>query len=149
MIWPYQPPSQPAPGTPAGESAIAVTTKWYWETPYHRLLTPRVRVSGREYRSPWGRRTVIPVPPGLRHVEVELPNLFWRFATAYRAVAVSPGQVVELEYRTPVFWAADGALGPPPQRHPGLRLYTVLKIGFLAALLVIVLVATVISKVSG
>jgi hypothetical protein len=31
-----------------------------------------------------------------------------------------PGQFVELEYRAPLFSFSRGALGPPPQRYPGV-----------------------------
>jgi hypothetical protein len=69
----------------------------------------------------WGR-AVYPAPPGQYHLHVYLP--YWlpsRAGPADYTVAVAPGQLVELEYKAPLFTFSRGSLGPPPQRYTGLR----------------------------
>jgi hypothetical protein len=68
----------------------------------------------------WGR-AVHPAPPGQYHVHVYLPySLSSRAGPADHTVAVAPGQLVELEYKAPLFTFSRGSLGPPPQHYTGV-----------------------------
>ncbi|MDT5230554.1 MAG: hypothetical protein QOI39_1054 [Mycobacterium sp.] len=65
----------------------------------------------------WGR-AALPLAPGQHQVHVHTPYFFPRRADY--PVDVPPGQFVELEYRAPLFSFSRVALGPPPQRYPGV-----------------------------
>jgi hypothetical protein len=55
------------------------------------------------------------------HLHAYLP--YWlpsRAGPADNTVAVVPGQLVELEYKAPLFTFSRGSLGPPPQRYTGV-----------------------------
>lgn len=84
-----------------------------------RNVQPTLLLDGAQTDVRWGR-TVVPVPPGRHHLRmhVRYPTMR-RFGPASLVVTVPPGQVVELEYRTPMFTFSRGALGPPPQRARG------------------------------
>jgi hypothetical protein len=59
------------------------------------------------------------------HVPYLLPS---RLGTAETTVVALPGRTAELEYRAPLLSFLHGALGPPPQKYPGLALTVVLLI---------------------
>jgi len=50
--------------------------------------------------------------------------------------SVAPGQLVELEYKAPLFTFSRGSLGPPPQRYTGVAA----TIAVLVALLIFLVV---------
>jgi hypothetical protein len=103
------------------------------------MVTPTVTVDG--YRVPvrYGEN-VIPVVPGPHLVE-GFGQWLWRYGQAEQQVTVFQGQVVELWYAAPALTFLKGALGPRPQRIPGL---VGLVVGLSAlALLVVALVVGV------
>jgi hypothetical protein len=72
---------------------------------------------------------------------VHTPYVFPRRAgRADYTVDVAPGQFVELEYRAPMFSFSRGALGPPPQRYPGVGAVIAL-ISICVLIIVIMLIA--------
>jgi len=103
------------------QQGIAVTTQYSFLTWLYAVLKPKIFLNGYEMPA-WGwGRAVYPTHPGQYHVHVYLP--YWlpsRVGPADFAVAVVPGQFVELEYKAPLFTFSRGALGPPPQRYPGV-----------------------------
>lgn len=123
----------------AAPEGIAITTKYsgLW-TPMYGATRPKVFVDGHErVVGGWGR-AVLPVASGQHHVQVYTSYFFPRRAgrADYTAV-VGPGQVVELEYKAPLFTFSRGSLGPPPQRYNavGLITFLVIMVVLMAAML--------------
>jgi hypothetical protein len=110
---------QPYPGPSEG---IAITARYsaVWTT---LLATTKPKISFNGYETPgsdWGR-TVFPLAPGQYHVHAYTPYFFpRRCGPADYTAVVNPGQIVELEYKAPVFTFFRGSLGPPPQRYKGV-----------------------------
>jgi len=68
----------------------------------------------------WGR-TVLPLTAGQYLVHAFVPYFFpRRVGLADYTVAVNPGQIVDLEYRVPLWTFSRRSLGPPPQRYNGV-----------------------------
>lgn len=68
----------------------------------------------------WGR-VIYPTWPGQYHVQVFVPYAIpRRVGPAEFTVFVHPGQLVELEYKVPLWTFSRGSLGPPPQRYNGV-----------------------------
>jgi hypothetical protein len=66
---------------------------------------------------------VLPLTAAQYLVHVYVPYFFpRRVGPADYTVAVNPGQIVELEYRVPLWTFSLGSLGPPPQRYNGVGL---------------------------
>ena len=111
---------------PAQRAGIAITTQYsvIFST-WFATVKPKIVVDGVEMPvKGWGR-TALPVTPGQHQVHVHTPYFFPRRAgRADYTVDVPPGQFVELEYRAPLFSFSRGALGPPPQRYPGVVVVT-------------------------
>ena len=100
---------------------IAITTQYSPLALVYAFIKPKIYLNG--YAVPswgWGR-SVLPAAPGQYHVHVHAPYLIpSRLGPADYIVAVHPGQLVELEYKAPVFTFSPGSLGPPPQHYNGL-----------------------------
>ena len=120
------PPIQPSlPGFPpiepprgAGGATIAVTLRSAFRL---RPGRPVLTIDDHPVPAVWGRVTT-PVAPGPHEVHVHVPQRVpSRSGVADLTVAAVPGQTLELEYRTPALaFMRRGALGTPPQKHPGL-----------------------------
>lgn len=111
-------PAQPVGS--AGAAAIALTLKWFPLAWIFGLLKPKVVIDGVEQRLPWGRH-VIPVQPGQHHLHVHVPYFLPKqFGKADLPLVLGPGQMAEVEYRTPLYVFQRGALGPAPQKYPGM-----------------------------
>lgn len=116
--YPQQPP--PPPGAPGGQTAIAVTTKFFWLAWIFFFIKPKIFLNGHDVPAVWGRN-LIPVQPGQHHLHVYVPYFLPpKVGPADLAVPVHPGQTIELEYRTPMWVFSGGSLGPPPQKYKGL-----------------------------
>jgi len=84
------------------------------------LLTPVVTVNGQRIQARWGRNE-IPMPSGQYQLHIHAPYLIpSRIGTADTIVPVAPGQIIDVEYRAPVWVFSAGSLGPPPQQYNGL-----------------------------
>jgi hypothetical protein len=115
-----QPGAFPPAGPPPGGGAIALTLKYHPIAFTFGLFKPQVQVNGYQVATGWGRQ-VVPVPAGQHHVHAHIPYLLPpQLGPADLSVAVHPGQTVELEYRAPMIGFMKGALGAPPQKHPGM-----------------------------
>jgi hypothetical protein len=120
------PPLDPARGD--GGAIIAVTLRYAPLAFLLGLFTPVLEIDGRNVPASWGRVTT-PVALGEHHVHVHIPYLLpSRLGTAETTVVALPGRTSELEYRAPLLAFLRGALGPPPQRYPGLALTVALLI---------------------
>jgi hypothetical protein len=109
------PPQQGQPG-----SAIAVTAKFLPLAFFFYFVKPVVEINGYRVPAVWGRN-MIPVPPGRHQVHVHTPYFLpSRVGPADVTVDVAAGQLVELEYRSPLVVFLGGALGAPPQKYPGM-----------------------------
>ncbi|GAA2877250.1 hypothetical protein Acy02nite_62760 [Actinoplanes cyaneus] len=121
------PPLDPARGD--GGATIAVTMRYAPLAFVLGLFTPVLQIDGKNVPASWGRVTT-PVAFGEHHVHVHVPYLLAaRIGTAETTVMALPGRTAELEYRAPLLAFLRGALGPPPQRYPGMALAVVLLIG--------------------
>ncbi|WP_264023253.1 hypothetical protein [Mycolicibacterium pyrenivorans] len=100
---------------------IAISTAYFPLSWGFVFFKPKVLLNG--YEMPvvgWGRG-VYPTWPGRYHVQVFVPYLIpSRVGVADHTVLVNPGQLVELEYKMPLWTFSRGALGPPPQRYSGV-----------------------------
>src|SRR5690606_37749848 len=103
------------------------------------MITPMISVNGHLMPGRWGRN-MIPVPPGQSHVHIHLPYLLPpRIGPADTTVWLRPGEVVELEYRAPLWAFSRGALGPAPQQWPGKAVIYIL-VALLGLWLVLMLI---------
>ncbi|MDR6321509.1 hypothetical protein [Actinoplanes couchii] len=121
---PYRPysPALPPIDTPDrhGDSAVAVTLRHGPLAFLLRRRTPVLEIDGQGVPAYWGR-VVQSVTIGEHHVHVHVPysGLRERTGTADTTVIALSGRTVELEYRAPLVSFLRGAIGTPPQRHPG------------------------------
>lgn len=117
-----QQPGQPAPNDPPG---ITVDCSY---TPMAFLLAitkPKIFVNGQQVpNTRWGANH-IPVGAGNYHLRVATPWLF-DMGPAEAPVPVQPGQAVRYYYRTPAIIFMNGAIGPVPQKTPGIVVMYVL-----------------------
>lgn len=106
------------PQQPAG---IAVTTQFMPLSFMLAFFKPKILIDG--YETPpasWGRN-VVPTRPGQHRVHVHVPYLLPpQIGAADTLVDVHPGQLVELEYKAPVWGFSPGSLGHPPQSYNGV-----------------------------
>ncbi|ROP34085.1 hypothetical protein [Couchioplanes caeruleus] len=127
-------PQQPA-YPPSGGGALALTLRHHPLAFLLALFKPVVEVDGHRVGNAWGR-IVVPLAPGQHHVHVHVPYLLPTcIGAADLGVTVHPGQTVELDYRAPMIVFIGGALGPPPQKYPGMVATIVLAIVTLVMLL--------------
>ncbi|BCY07510.1 hypothetical protein [Actinoplanes sp. L3-i22] len=118
------PPLDPARGE--GGATIAVTMRYAPLAFVLGLFTPVLEIDGKDVPAGWSRVTT-PVAFGEHHVHVHIPYLLpSRIGAAETTVVALPGRTAELEYRAPMLAFLRGALGPPPQKYPGLVLAVVL-----------------------
>lgn len=108
------------------------------------FVKPSIRING--YPVPaagWGR-TFVPLYPGRYQVHVHTPYLLPpQIGPAEYVVDVTPGQVVDLEYRTPLWTFSRGSLGPPPQGYNGAGVVAGFAVG--AVIVVIIAMAVVLA----
>ncbi|SDT45180.1 hypothetical protein [Actinoplanes derwentensis] len=123
---PYRPfsPSLPPIDTPHrhGGSAVAVTLRYAPLAFLLRRRTPVLEIDGQGVPAHWGR-VVQSVTIGEHHVHVHVPRpakVSARGGAAETTVIALSGRTVELEYRAPLLSLLGGAIGVPPQRHPGV-----------------------------
>jgi len=84
------------------------------------MITPIIVIDGRPMQGRWGVN-VIPLPPGRHHLHVHLPYLMpQRIGPADLTIWLQPGMSLPVEYRAPMLAFSNGALGPAPQRWPGM-----------------------------
>jgi hypothetical protein len=110
-------------------SAITVTARYFPLAFLLALVKPVLIIDGQPVRMHWNDPVVVPVTPGQHHVHVHTPYLLpRRMGKADLVVTAHPGQTVELEYKSPLVVFAGGALGPAPQRYPGMAAFTILMV---------------------
>lgn len=126
---PYAPPQQqhyaPQPQhyapQPQVTEGIAITTQYMPLAFMMAMFKPKILVDG--YEGPpamWGRN-VVPARPGQHRVHVHVP--YWlppQIGPADTLVEVYPGQLIELEYKAPVWSFSAGSLGASPQNYNGV-----------------------------
>lgn len=117
----YAYPGQPQAGPAgAGQSGMVLTTKYHPMAFLLGLFQPAVVLNGRPIQARWGRME-LPMPPGQYHLHVHtryfMPS---QLGKADTVVPVSPGHIVEVEYRAPLWALSAGSLGPVPQRYNGV-----------------------------
>lgn len=83
------------------------------------ITKPKIQVNGQQVPvTRWGPNH-IPVGPGQHHVRVSTPWLF-DMGPATATVPVQPGNGTRVYYKAPVVILLNGAIGPVPQKAPGL-----------------------------
>ena len=84
-----------------------------------RDVEPTLLLDGYEASARWGGN-YLPLPPGRHHLRMHVRYpAFRRFGPAELTIDVPRGQLVQLEYKTPLWTFSAGALGPAPQRARG------------------------------
>ncbi|MBF6465434.1 hypothetical protein IU427_09630 [Nocardia beijingensis] len=107
------------------------------------LTKPKILVNGQRVpNTRWGANH-IPVGPGQYHVRVTTPWLF-DMGQANVTVPIAEGQATRFYYKPPVVIFLNGAIGPVPQKAPGMVfLYVVWALVAVMFLLNIVVIASV------
>lgn len=83
------------------------------------LVTPKIFVNGQPVpHARWGQ-THVPVGPGMYHVRVVTPWLT-EMGPAEMQVPVQPGSGSKVYYKPPAVIFLKGAIGPEPQKTPGM-----------------------------
>ncbi|WP_245665250.1 hypothetical protein [Nocardia sienata] len=136
---PYGQPPLAAPNDPPG---ITVDCSYAPIAFLLAITKPKITVNGQRVpNTRWGANH-IPVGPGQYHVRVTTPWLF-DMGPADVAVPVQPGQAVRYYYRTPALIFLNGAIGPVPQKTPGMVvMYVIWAFVALIFLLNILMIAT-------
>jgi hypothetical protein len=99
------------------------------------LTGPKIFVNGQQVPGArWGA-THIPVGPGQHHVRVATKYL-WDVGPAEAVVPVAEGQSTKVYYRSPTMVGMRGAIGPVPQRTPGI-VFTYIMLGVAAFFILI------------
>ncbi|WP_245717825.1 hypothetical protein [Nocardia miyunensis] len=125
---------QPQPGPPG----IVVESSYYPLQILLALSSPRILLNGQEVPgSRWGT-THIPVGAGQYHVQVKTKWL-WDYGPGDAVVPVADGQSTKVYYRSPVMWMFQGAIGPVPQKTPGVTAMYIIW-GIVAALILLELI---------
>ncbi|MFC8529149.1 hypothetical protein [Nocardia sp. NPDC057227] len=105
------------------------------------ITKPKIQVNGHQVPvTRWGPNH-IPVGPGQHHVRVSTPWLF-DMGPATASVPVQPGQGTRVYYKAPVVILLNGAIGPVPQKAPGL-LFLYITWGFVALIFLLNLIVLV------
>lgn len=131
-----------------GMGAIAITTEYsplahFAEGFSSGFFMPKIFVDGHEAPSAGWGRTVLPVQPGQHRVHVQVRGrLQLAIGYANTLVDVDPGQVVELEYKAPIWGNSAGSLGPPGQSYNGLVALMVISVVLAVCAIVIPIIAT-------
>lgn len=114
-----QPPQQQ--GAPGGAQGLSLNTMFFPLAWIFFLIKPKVEIDGHQYpNAVWGVNN-IPLPPGQHHVHVHAPYLIpTKVGPVDTTINVAPNQVVQLEYKLPVFIFSQGAIGPSPQPYNGV-----------------------------
>ena len=135
----YGPP-QPQYGAPS--EGIAVTTQFFPLAWLFYFLKPKIFVDGIEMPpAPWGR-TVVPARPGQHNVHVHTPYFLPpRLGPADTTAFVQPGQIVELEYKAPMWSYSAGSLGIGPQKYNGVGITIAVSVIPLALVVLYMIVA--------
>ncbi|MET8876420.1 hypothetical protein ACWEO2_11945 [Nocardia sp. NPDC004278] len=125
---PYgQPPApygQPAPqqagyGAPPAPPGITVEASYEWFSFLLAITKPKILVNGQRVpNTRWGQNH-IPVGPGQYHVRVTTPWLF-DMGPANATAVVQEGQGARFYYKPPAIIFLNGAIGPVPQKTPGV-----------------------------
>ncbi|WP_280401013.1 hypothetical protein [Nocardia carnea] len=137
---PYgQHPGQPAPNDPPG---LTVDCSYFPLAFLFALTKPKIQVNGQQVpNTRWGPNH-IPVGAGMYHVRVTTPWILFDMP-AETSVSVQPGQGVRYYYRTPAIIFMNGAIGPVPQKTPGiLFVYISWALAALIILLNLVMIAS-------
>jgi hypothetical protein len=123
-------------------STITVTARYFPLAFLLALVKPVLIIDGQPVRMGWNAPVLVPVTAGQHHVHIHTPYLLpRRMGKADLVVTAYPGRTVELEYKSPLVVFADGALGSPPQKYPGMAAFVIL--------MVLTLVLAVCSVASG
>lgn len=143
-----QQPTQAFPGNPpaapagygqvaGGMQGIALTTKFFPLAWIFLLVKPVVVIDNQQLPATgWGRRE-IPLAPGQHHVHVHVPYFLpSKVGPADTVIDVHPQQMVEAEYKAPLWTFSKGSLGVGPQSWNGMGAM----IGFTAVMFVLILI---------
>ena len=126
----------------AGQGQLVVDIKCHPLAFIYRFWSPVITLNGHRVHGRWGPQA-LPLPPGHHHLMVHVPYMLPpEIGRAQATVPVEPGRQVHLEYRAPMGAFMKGALGPAPQKWPGLVLAYVF-LGLMILLLPLTTVALI------
>jgi hypothetical protein len=106
---PSAPPPPPPPGGGVQQSAIVVKTRVFPLAFLLYLFKTLVTVDGTTWTLPWGEHT-FPVAPGTHQVGIAFKYIFGPTGANQATVQVAPGQVVQVDYRSPFIVFMKGKL---------------------------------------
>lgn len=115
---PMAPQGAQFPPPPPGMGRILVDTSY---TPLAFILGltgPTIAINGQPRPMKWGR-VPIDLPPGQYHVHVHTRYLM-DLGPAEAVLPVTAGQTTPVFYRAPAVMFINGAIGPVPQKTPGM-----------------------------
>ncbi|GAA0534697.1 hypothetical protein GCM10011581_08440 [Saccharopolyspora subtropica] len=121
MPQPPAPMPQPMAPPPPGMARIMIDCSYFWLAWMLMFFKPQVTINGQP--GPilnWGK-TPIDLPPGQHQIQIHV-NYLWRVGNATAVIPVNAGQQVDVYYAAPVIVFVDGAIGPVPQKAPGMGL---------------------------
>ncbi|MEU2033246.1 hypothetical protein [Nocardia amamiensis] len=129
-------------GQPADPPGLTIDASYSGWAFLLALTKPKILVNGQRVpNTRWGANH-IPVGPGQYHVRVTTPWLF-DMGPANVTVPIAEGQATRFYYKAPVVIFLNGAIGPGPQKAPGMVfLYIVWALTGLLILLNILMLAT-------
>ncbi|MEU6270273.1 hypothetical protein [Saccharopolyspora shandongensis] len=138
-----QPMAPPAPGM----GRIMIDCSYFWLAFMLMFFKPQVTINGQP--GPiltWGK-TPVDLPPGQYQIGIHV-NYLWQVGLATAVIPVNAGQQIDVHYTAPVIVFLNGAIGPTPQKAPGMGL----AIGIMAgsvALCVLLILLSIISAAMG
>ncbi|TDC89919.1 hypothetical protein [Actinomadura sp. 7K507] len=154
------PPQQPSPGgygqqgqpqwagqSAAGQGQLVVDIKHHPLAWIYRFFSPVITLNGQRLPGRWGPNALA-LPPGHHQLFIHLPYLLPpEVGRAGATVPVQPGQQLHLEYRAPMIVFMAGALGPAPQKWPGV-IFTYAVFGVLFLFLALSMIALILAAVA-
>ncbi|QIZ34261.1 hypothetical protein [Saccharopolyspora sp. ASAGF58] len=139
---PAAPQGQPMAPPPPGMGRIVIDCSYFWLAFMLMFFKPQVTINGQP--GPiltWGK-TPVDLPPGQYQIGIHV-NYLWRVGEATAVIPVNAGQQVDVHYAAPVIVFMNGAIGPTPQKAPGVGLALGVMGGSLALCFLITLLSII------
>ncbi len=133
-----QPMAPPAPGM----GRLMIDCSYFWLAWMLMFFKPQLTINGQP--GPiltWGKMP-IDLPPGQHQIQIHV-NYLWQVGSASAVIPVNAGQQIDVYYAAPVIVFMNGAIGPAPQKAPGMGLAIGVLAGTLALCFLIILLSVI------
>ncbi|MFI0469454.1 hypothetical protein ACH347_35725 [Saccharopolyspora sp. 5N102] len=149
-------PQPPAPAAPQGQpmappapgmGRIVIDCSYFWLAFMLMFFKPQLTINGQP--GPiltWGK-TPVDLPPGQYQIGIHV-NYLWQVGLATAVIPVNAGQQVDVHYAAPVIVFMNGAIGPTPQKAPGMGLAIGIMAGSVALCFLIILLSVISAAVA-